>query len=49
MEWGPMGEEMTEKGEPSPFMGELRGPMGECRGPEGPMEDGLSREGCMPR
>ena len=49
MECGPMGELMTETGAPRPFMGELRVLMGECTGPEGPMEDGLSRDGCMPR
>lgn len=49
MECGPMGELMTEKGEPRPFIGELRVLMGECKEPEGPMEDGLSRDGCMPR
>ena len=44
-----MGELMTEKGEPSPFMGELRVLMGEWRDPEAPMEVGLSRDGCIPR
>lgn len=49
MEWGPMGELMTEKGEPRPLMGELRVLMGECRGPGPPMEVGLSSDGCIPR
>lgn len=49
MEWGPMGELMTEKGEPRPFMGELSELMGEWREPEGPMDVGLSRDGCIPR
>lgn len=40
---------MTEKGEPRPFMGELRVLMGECRDPEGPNEVGLSSDGCIPR
>lgn len=44
-----MGELMTEKGEPRPFIGELSVLMGECRDPEAPMEVGLSREGCMGR
>lgn len=47
MECGPMGELMTEKGEPRPFIGELSVLMGECRDPEAPMEVGLSRGGCM--
>ena len=49
IECGPMGELMTEKGEPRPLMGELRLLMGECRDPEGPMEPGLSSDGCIPR
>lgn len=44
-----MGELMTEKGEPRPFMGELRVLMGECREPEGPKDVGLSSDGCIPR
>lgn len=44
-----MGELMTEKGEPRPFMGELKVLMGECRDPEGPNEFGLSSDGCIPR
>lgn len=40
---------MTENGDPRPFMGELRVLMGEWRDPDGPMEDGLSRGGCIPR
>lgn len=48
MEWGPMGELMTEKGEARPFMGEFRVLMGECNEPPGPMEPGLSRDGCIP-
>ena len=44
-----MGELMTENGEPRPLMGELRLLMGECRGPWGPMEPGLSSDGCIPR
>lgn len=48
MEWGPMGELMTEKGGPMPLMGELRVLMGECSCPgepsEGPMAD--PRDGC---
>lgn len=44
-----MGELMTEKGEVRPFIGELRVLMGEWREPEGPMEVGLSKEGCIPR
>lgn len=44
-----MGELMTEKGEARPFIGELSVLMGEWRGPEGPMDVGLSRDGCIPR
>jgi len=44
-----MGELMTEKGDPRPLMGELSELMGECRDPEGPMEVGLSSDGCIPR
>ena len=43
-----MGELMTEKWEPRPFMGEPRPLMDECS-PDGPMEDGLSSAGCMDR
>lgn len=38
MEWGPMGELMTEKGGPMPLMGELRVLMGECSCPGEPRE-----------
>lgn len=47
MEWGPIGELMTEKGDVKPFMGEPSELMGECREPECPM-DGLNRDGCIP-
>lgn len=49
MEWGPMGELMTEKGGPMPLMGELRVLMGECSCPGEPSEEGPipgPREGC---
>lgn len=49
IECGPMGELITEKGDARPFIGELRVLIGEWRGPEGPMEVGLSRDGCIPR
>lgn len=49
MEWGPIGELMTEKGDAKPFMGELSVLMGEWSEPDGPMEVGLSSEGCIPR
>lgn len=49
MEWGPIGELMTEKGDVRPFMGELSVLIGECREPEGPMDVGLRRDGCIPR
>lgn len=49
MEWGPMGELMTEKGEVRPFMGELNVLMGEWREPDGPIAVGLSSDGCIPR
>lgn len=44
MEWGPMGELMTEKGGPMPLMGELRVLMGECSCPGEPMPG--PRDGC---
>lgn len=44
-----MGELMTEKGEARPFMGELRVLMGEWSEPEGPIDVGLSSDGCIPR
>lgn len=44
-----MGELMTEKGDARPFMGELKVLIGEWRELEGPMEVGLSRDGCIPR
>lgn len=44
-----MGELMTEKGDARPFMGELKVLIGEWREPEGPIEVGLSRDGCIPR
>lgn len=44
-----MGELMTEKGDARPFIGELSVLMGEWREPEGPMDVGLSRDGCIPR
>lgn len=48
MEWGPMGELMTEKGGPMPLMGELRVLMGECSCPGEPREEPMPgpREGC---
>lgn len=48
MEWGPMGELMTEKGGPIPLMGELRVLMGECSCPGEPSEEPMPgpREGC---
>lgn len=48
MEWGPMGELMTEKGGPMPLMGELRVLMGECSCPGEPSEEPMPgpREGC---
>ena len=48
MEWGPMGELMTEKGGPMPLMGELRVLMGECSWPGEPSEEPMPgpREGC---
>ncbi|MEQ2314401.1 hypothetical protein AMECASPLE_011848 [Ameca splendens] len=49
MECGPMGELMTENGEVRPFIGELKVLIGEWREPEGPMEVGLSKDGCIPR
>lgn len=49
MEWGPIGELMTEKGDARPFMGELSVLMGEWSEPDGPMEVGLSSDGCIPR
>lgn len=48
MEWGPMGELMTEKGGPMPLMGELSVLMGECScpgEPSGAPRPGPS-EGC---
>lgn len=38
MEWGPMGELMTEKGGPMPLTGELSVLMGECSCPGEPSE-----------
>ena len=48
MEWGPMGELMTEKGGPMPLMGELRVLMGECSCPGELSEEPMPgpREGC---
>lgn len=48
MEWGPMGELMTEKGGPMPLMGELKELMGECSCPGEPSEEPMPgpREGC---
>lgn len=48
MEWGPMGELMTEKGGPMPLMGELSVLIGECSCPGEPSEEPMPgpREGC---
>ena len=48
MEWGPMGELMTENGGPMPLMGGLRVLMGECSWPGEPSEEPMPgpREGC---
>lgn len=43
-----MGELITENGDARPFIGELRVLIGECREPEGPIDAGLSKEGCIP-